>query len=77
MATLKTILASCDIGIGLQRLQPGLGNQASWCGSVVGGSRSSRLKQPLFGLGRGTALLQGHGAAALLMGLRIGKLRWL
>ncbi len=73
---LLAILASCAIGIALHRLLPGLSTQANWCGSVVGNRRSSLLKSPPLGLGRGTTLLQGHGAAALLMGLLIGKLRW-
>ena len=75
MANLKAILSSCDIGIALHPLLPCLGIQACWYGDVVGGSPSSLLKPLLLGLNPWQTLLQGHGAAALLLSLLISNLR--
>lgn len=67
------ILASSAIGMGLHEIMPHIGTLDSWIGGSVGGSLAILLDSPLLVLILGISLLQGHGAAALLVGLVIGK----
>ena len=68
------ILASSALGMGLHQWIPWLGGLDSWSAGVVGGSLSVLLSSPLLGLVLGLALLQGHGAGALAIGLLVGQL---
>jgi H+/Cl- antiporter ClcA len=67
------LTGSAAIGIGLHQLLPALGDAGLWCGSVVGGSLGTLLPSPLLALVLGLALLRGHGADALLLGLLISQ----
>ena len=68
------ILGSGAIGLGLHALLPQLGTAAMWGGSVVGGCLGLLLPSPLVALVLGLALLRGHGAMALLVGVLISQL---
>lgn len=67
------LTGSAAIGLGLHQLLPGVGDAGLWCGSVVGGSLGTLLASPLLALVLGLALLRGHGAEALLLGLLISQ----
>ncbi|MFM8968206.1 MAG: chloride channel protein [Vulcanococcus sp.] len=67
------LTGSAAIGLGLHQLLPGVGDAGLWCGSVVGGSLGTLLPSPLLALVLGLALLRGHGAEALLLGLLISQ----
>lgn len=67
------LTGSAAIGMGLHQLLPELGDAGLWCGSVVGGSLGTLLPSPLLALVLGLALLRGHGAEALLLGILISQ----
>jgi len=67
------LTGSAAIGMGLHQLLPALGAAGVWCGSAVGGSLGVLLPSPLLALVLGLALLRGHGADALLLGLLISQ----
>lgn len=67
------LTGSAAIGLGLHQLLPGVGDAGLWCGSVVGASLGTLLPSPLLALVLGLALLRGHGAEALLLGLLISQ----
>ena len=67
------LAGSTAIGMGLDQLLPALGDAGIWCGSVVGGSLGALLPSPLLALVLGLALLRGHGAEALLLGLLLSQ----
>ena len=54
---------------------PELGSLGSWCGAITGAMFGVLLASPLLVLVLGLALLQGHGAAGLLVGLACAQ--WL
>ena len=70
---IPVLTGSAAIGLGLHQLLPGVGDAGLWCGSVVGGSLGTLLPSPLLALALGLALLRGHGAEALLLGLLISQ----
>jgi len=70
---IPVLTGSAAIGLGLHQLLPGVGDAGLWCGSVVGGSLGTLLPSPLLALVLGLALLRGHGAEALLLGLLISQ----
>nr|WP_255618023.1 chloride channel protein [Synechococcus sp. MU1625] len=67
-------LVACAIGMGLHLLLPDLGSLGSWCGALTGALYRYVLPAPLAVLVLGLALLQGHGAAGLLIGLCMAQL---
>ena len=67
-------LVACALGMGLHLLLPDLGSLGSWCGSLTGALYRFMLPAPLAVLVLGVALLQGHGAAGLLVGLGMAHL---
>ncbi|QNI98200.1 voltage-gated CLC-type chloride channel protein [Synechococcus sp. RS9902] len=67
-------LVACALGMGLHLLLPDLGSLGSWCGSLTGALYRFMLPAPLAVLVLGVALLQGHGAAGLLVGLGMAQL---
>ena len=67
-------LIACALGMGLHLLLPDLGSLGSWCGAITGALYRCILPAPLAVLVLGLALLQGHGAAGLLVGLGIAHL---
>ena len=67
-------LVACAIGMGLHLLLPDLGSLGSWCGALTGALYRYVLPAPLAVLVLGLALLQGHGAAGLLIGLSMAQL---
>ena len=64
-------LIACATGTALHQLIPDLGSLGSWCGAITGAMYRYLLPGPLVVLVLGLALLQGHGAAGLLVGLAI------
>ena len=67
-------LVACALGMGMHLLLPGLGSLGSWCGALTGALYRFMLPTPLAVLVLGLALLQGHGAAGLLVGLGMAQL---
>ena len=67
-------LVACALGMGLHLLLPDLGSLGSWCGALTGALYRFVLPAPLAVLVLGVALLQGHGAAGLLVGLGMAHL---
>ena len=67
-------LVACALGMGLHLLLPDMGSLGSWCGSLTGALYRFMLPAPLAVLVLGVALLQGHGAAGLLVGLGMAHL---
>jgi H+/Cl- antiporter ClcA len=67
-------LIACAVGSGLHELSPGIGSLGSWCGGVTGGLYATVLRSPLVALVLGVALLQGHGATAVLLGVAVAWL---
>ncbi|WP_038557336.1 chloride channel protein [Synechococcus sp. KORDI-52] len=67
-------LVACAIGTGLHLMLPELGSLGSWCGALTGALYRYVLPTPLAVLVLGLALLQGHGAAGLLVGLAMAHL---
>ena len=67
-------LVACALGMGMHLLLPDLGSLGSWCGALTGGLYRFMLPTPLAVLVLGLALLQGHGAAGLLVGLGMAQL---
>jgi len=67
-------LIACATGTGFHLLLPDLGSLSSWCGALTGALYRCMLPAPLTVLVLGLALLQGHGAAGLLMGLGMAHL---
>ena len=67
-------LVACAIGMGLHLLLPDLGSLGSWCGALTGALYRYVLPAPLAVLVLGLALLQGHGATGLLIGLCMAHL---
>ena len=66
------ILACSALGLGFHQWIPWIGTIDSWSAGVVGGCLAVLLNAPLLGLVLGLTLLQGHGAAALVIGLLVG-----
>ena len=64
-------LIACATGTALHQLIPDLGSLGSWCGAITGAMYRYLLPGPLVVLVLGLALLQGHGATGLLVGLAI------
>ena len=67
-------LIACATGTGLHLLLPELGNLGNWCGALTGALYRFVLPSPLAVLVLGLALLQGHGAAGLLVGIGMAHL---
>ena len=67
-------LVACAIGMGMHLLLPDFGSLGSWCGALTGALYRYVLPAPLAVLVLGLALLQGHGAAGLLVGLGMAHL---
>ena len=67
-------LVACALGMGMHLLLPDLGSLGSWCGALTGALYRFMLPSPLAVLVLGLALLQGHGAAGLLVGLGMAQL---
>ena len=67
-------LVACALGMGMHLLLPDLGSLGSWCGALTGALYRFVLPGPLAVLVLGLALLQGHGAAGLLVGLGMAQL---
>ena len=67
-------LIACATGTGLHLLLPELGSLGSWCGALTGALYHWLLPAPFAVLVLGLALLQGHGAAGLLVGLGMAHL---
>ena len=67
-------LIACAVGSGLHELSPGIGSLGSWCGGVTGALYATVLRSPLVALLLGVALLQGHGATAVLLGVAVAWL---
>ena len=67
-------LIACAVGSGLHELSPGIGSLGSWCGGVTGAFYATVLPSPLVALVLGVALLQGHGATAVLIGVAVAWL---
>jgi H+/Cl- antiporter ClcA len=67
-------LIACAVGSGLHELSPGIGSLGSWCGGVTGAFYATVLPSPLVALVLGVALLQGHGATAVLIGVAVALL---
>ncbi|QEY31965.1 chloride channel protein [Synechococcus sp. RSCCF101] len=68
------ILASACVGLGAHGLLPWWGEPQSWVAGVTGGTLSALLGAPVVALVLGLALLEGHAAGALLIGVLIGQL---
>ena len=66
-------LVACALGMGLHLLLPDLGSLGSWCGALTGALYRFVLPAPLAVLVLGLALLQGHGAAGLLIGVAVAQ----
>ncbi len=67
-------LIACATGTGLHQLFPDLGSLGSWCGGLTGGFYGMLLPSPLVVVVLGLALLQGHGASGLLVGVAMAHL---
>lgn len=68
-------VVACSTGTALHQWLPELGSLGSWCGAITGAMFGVLLTSPLLVLVLGLALLQGHGAAGLLVGLACAQ--WL
>ena len=68
-------VVACSTGTALHQWLPELGSLGSWCGAITGAMFGVLLASPLLVLVLGLALLQGHGAAGLLVGLACAQ--WL
>ena len=68
-------VVACSTGTALHQWLPELGSLGSWCGAITGAMFGVLLPSPLLVLVLGLALLQGHGAAGLLVGLACAQ--WL
>jgi H+/Cl- antiporter ClcA len=67
-------LIACAAGTGLHQLLPDLGSLGSWCGGLTGALYQILLPSPLVVIVLGLALLQGHGAGGLLVGVAVAHL---
>ena len=67
-------LIACTVGMAFHQWLPEVASLGSWCGGLTGALYRMVVPSPLIVLVLGLALLQGHGAAALLVGVAIAHL---
>ena len=67
-------LIACATGTGFHQMFPDLGSLGSWCGGLTGAFYRILLPSPLVVVVLGLALLQGHGASGLLVGVAMAHL---
>merc|ERR1711965_575480 len=65
---------ACATGTALHQIFPDLGSLGSWCGGLTGAFYRMLLPSPFVVVVLGLALLQGHGAGGLLVGVAIAHL---